>query len=89
MLTAVPLVISAVTDDDGSSPGLITPAVAANGEIYCGAGFTTALAPEDSPVRLLPDALPDGWSYAQIFVREDATTGTCVFDQDCPLSWLT
>jgi hypothetical protein len=77
VLTAVPLVISAVTDD-GSAPPVLTAAVADNGEIYCGAGFTTAVPPQDSPVRLLPDRLPEGWSYTQIFVREDRTTGTCV-----------
>jgi hypothetical protein len=78
VLTAVPLVLSAVTGEDGGPPGLVTPAVAANGEISCGAGYTTAVAPEDSSVRLLPDQLPAGWSYARIFVREDATTGSCV-----------
>jgi hypothetical protein len=78
VLTAVPLVLSAVTGEDGGPPGLITPAVADNGEIYCGAGYTSAVTPEDSPVRLLPNQLPAGWSYAQIFVREHATTGSCV-----------
>jgi hypothetical protein len=77
VLTAVPLALS-VVDGDDDSPGLITPAVAANGEITCASGYATAVAPEDSPVRLLPDELPAGWSYTQIFVREDTTSGTCV-----------
>ena len=79
VLTAVPLVLSAVTDDDDAPSPLLPAAVAANGEITCaGTGFTTAVRPADSPVRLLPDQLPAGWSYTRIMVRRDATTGECI-----------
>ena len=77
VLTAVPLVISAVTGDDHTRPPLLQAAVATNGEISCGSGYTTAVSPENSPVRLLPDRLPAGWSYTNIMVRSDDTAG-CV-----------
>jgi hypothetical protein len=77
VLTAVPLVISAVSGDDDGHPRLLQAAVAATGEINCGSGYTTAVPPGKSPVRLLPDRLPAGWSYTNIMVRSDDTAG-CV-----------
>lgn len=73
VLTAVPLVLGLVDGDDGRPP-LLPPAVAADGTIICGSGYTTAVDPEDSAVRLLPDRLPSGWSYTRIFAREDTIT---------------
>ena len=77
VLTAVPLVVSAVHDRDGGSPSLVSPAVAADGRINCN-GYATAVAPEDAAVRLLPDQLPDGWRYRYIMVRHDARTSDCI-----------
>ena len=70
VLTAVPLVISAVTGDDGP-PRLLPPAVAYDGSITCASGYVSGVAPRDVAVRLLPDQLPSGWSYTQIFAREN------------------
>lgn len=77
LLTAVPLVLSVVLGDDGDENGILPASVAANGEISCGGGYASAVAPQDSPVRLLPDRVPPGWSYTKIFVRSDTTAG-CV-----------
>lgn len=79
VLTAVPLTISVLHGDDAGRPRVLAAAIAANGQITCtGAGYTSAVRPEDSPVRMLPDRLPTGWSYTQIFVRSDDTTGECI-----------
>ena len=72
VLTAVPLVISAVGDGDGrSGRSLVPPAIAADGSISCVSGYTAAVPPEDAAVRLLPDRLPDGWAYTAIRARQD------------------
>ena len=73
VLTAVPLALGLVDGDDGRPP-LLPPAVAADGTIICGTGYAAPIDPEDSPVRLLPDRLPSGWSYTRIFAREDTLT---------------
>jgi hypothetical protein len=58
-------------------PPLLPPAVATEGSITgsitCATGYVSAIAPGDVAVRLLPDRLPSGWSYAQIFARENPT----------------
>jgi hypothetical protein len=77
VLTAVPLVIGAVSGDGDGRPPFLEAAVAANGEIICASGYTTTVPPGESAVRLLPDQLPSGWSYTTIFVRSDASAG-CV-----------
>jgi hypothetical protein len=77
ILTAVPLVLSAVLDDD-AQPRVLQAAVAADGSIVCGSGYAAAIDPGDASVRLLPDRTPAGWSYAQIFAREDTQYGWCV-----------
>jgi len=69
VLTAVPLVVSAVHDGDGGGPALVSPAIAADGSITCIPGDTAVVAPGDASVRLLPDQLPSGWSYRSIMVR--------------------
>ncbi|MCU1605538.1 MAG: polymerase, sigma-24 subunit, subfamily [Modestobacter sp.] len=43
------------------------------GSITCASGYVSAIAPGDVAVRLLPDRLPSGWSYAQILARENPT----------------
>lgn len=78
VLTAVPLVVSAVMGNGDPRRPILPAAVAADGEILCGNGYTTAIRPQDSPVRLLPDRMPAGWSYTQIFARQDDTTGSCI-----------
>jgi hypothetical protein len=70
VVTAVPLAISVLGGDDGPRP-LLPPAIAADGSISCESGYTAAVRPEDAEVRLLPDRLPDGWSYTQLFARQD------------------
>ncbi|MGY1806089.1 hypothetical protein ACI8AF_01830 [Blastococcus sp. SYSU D00669] len=77
-LTAVPVVAGIVGGDDDGGPPLITPAVAEDGSIICGAGYTTAVPLEESAVRLLPDELPAGWSYTRIYARHDVAGTSCV-----------
>lgn len=78
VLTAVPLVLSAVTGDDGTRPPLLPAAVAADGTIQCGSPYVSAVDPKDAAVRLLPDRLPPGWSYTKIFARDFRPTATCI-----------
>lgn len=75
LLTAVPVVISVVGPDDGGTPSVLPVAVAGNGELVCGLGYTTIVQPAQAEVRLLPDELPDGWSYTEIFARHDRADG--------------
>ena len=78
VVTAVPLVVSTLGDDGGGAPALVAPAVAADGSISCGDGYASAVAPEDADVRLLPDRLPDGWSFRSIMVRHNSRASTCI-----------
>ncbi|KQS68211.1 hypothetical protein [Modestobacter sp. Leaf380] len=74
VLTAVPIVVDVVgQDEDGTAPpGLsLAVAVAQNGEFACANGFATAVDPAQAEVRLLPDELPPGWEYSEIFVRHE------------------
>ncbi|WP_299955870.1 hypothetical protein [uncultured Modestobacter sp.] len=78
VLTAVPLVISAVQDDGGGAPALVSPAVAADGSISCADGYASVVRPEEAEVRLLPDELPSGWAYRSIMVRHNSRASTCI-----------
>lgn len=75
VITAVPVVLSVVGQDGDGSPSVLPVAVAANGELVCGQGFATAVDPAEAEVRLLPDQLPAGWAYTQIFVRHERSDG--------------
>ena len=79
VLTAVPLVLSALHGDDGGRTRVLAAAIAADGTITCtGEMYVSAVHPGSSPVRLLPDALPVGWSYTKIWARSFPTTGECI-----------
>jgi hypothetical protein len=78
VVTAVPLVVSMLEDDGGGTSALVAPAVAADGSISCGGGYASVVHPEDAEVRLLPDRLPDGWSFRSIMVRHNSRAGTCI-----------
>ena len=71
VLTAVPVVVSVVGQEDGTTPPGLPVAVAQNGEFSCADGYATAVDPAQAEVRLLPDDLPTGWEYTQIFVRHE------------------
>ena len=77
-ITAVPLVLSALHDDPHGRQVLPAAIAAANGQIQCGSGYASAVHPQDTSVRLLPDALPNGWSYSKIFARDEVEYGWCV-----------
>ena len=78
VVTAVPLVVGMLEDEGGGTSALVTPAVAADGSISCGDAYASVVHPEDAEVRLLPDRLPDGWSYRSIMVRHHSRAGTCI-----------
>lgn len=74
--------VALVTIDPGTSTpgrpgvrsgGLLPAAVAANGEIVSGgttsSSYSAPVAPKDADLRLLPNDLPEGWSYEQILAR--------------------
>jgi hypothetical protein len=71
VLTAVPVAVSVVNQDDGTGPSGLSVAVAQNGQFVCTNGFATAVDPAEADVRLLPDQLPAGWEYTQILVRHE------------------
>ena len=75
VVTAVPLVVSTLGDGRDGPPALLAPAVAAtigaDGTISCQGSYTAAVPVEDARVRLLPDRLPEGWSYDELFARQD------------------
>lgn len=75
VVTAVPLVVSTLDDGRDGPPALLAPAVAAtigaDGTISCVGSYTASVPVEDARVRLLPDRLPEGWSYDELFARQD------------------
>jgi hypothetical protein len=79
VLTAVPLVLSAVLPDDaGLQQHVVPAAVAGDGTIDCGTGFAAVIDPADADPRLLPDQVPHGWRLTEVFARESSTTGWCI-----------
>jgi hypothetical protein len=78
VLTAVPLVLSAVLPEDSGIPGVVPAAVASDGTLDCGRGFADPIGPDEADVRLLPDHVPAGWSLDTVFARSTTTTGWCL-----------
>ena len=75
VITAVPVVASVVGEDGGRVPSVLPVAVAGNGELVCGAGYASIVAPAQAQVRLLPDRLPAGWAYTEISARHERSQG--------------
>ncbi|MGY1839287.1 MULTISPECIES: hypothetical protein [unclassified Modestobacter] len=75
VITAVPVAVSVVEQDDWTAPSVLPVAVAQNGEFVCGVGYASVVDPADAEVRLLPDQLPDGWAYTEVFARHETGDG--------------
>lgn len=75
VVTALPFAVSAVLPDRS---GLEPAAVAADGQLDCGRGFAAPIGPATASLRLLPTALPPGWSLAQVLARDSTAQGWCV-----------
>jgi hypothetical protein len=78
VLTAVPLVLSAVLPEDSGIPGVVPAAVASDGTLDCGRGFADPIGPDEADVRLLPDHVPAGWSLDAVFARSTTEAGWCL-----------
>ena len=75
VITAVPVVASVVGDDGDGAPSVLPVAVAGNGELVCGQGYASIVDPAEAEVRLLPDQLPAGWAYTEVFARHERSQG--------------
>ncbi|MPQ99546.1 hypothetical protein GB931_16810 [Modestobacter sp. I12A-02628] len=76
LITAVPVVVSVVGQEEEGAPSGLPIAVAQTGELSCGGGYASVVDPAAAQVRLLPDELPVGWAYTEIFARHE-TSQSC------------
>ena len=78
LLTAVPLVLSAVLPEESRAPGVVPAAVASDGTLDCGTGYAEPIDAQEADIRLLPDHVPAGWSLDAVFARSTTATGWCL-----------